>query len=84
MEHREEVALADVLERQSELNVALARALQSVALTADRYDAELAAISERLAVVERIAAAAWNGVEGIRVELDGLSRTLASRTEHLA
>lgn len=84
MEHHQEIALADVLERQSELNVALARALQSVALTADRYDRELALIRVRLDDLERVAADAPDVIERLRSSVAGLERTLQSRTAHLA
>lgn len=67
MDHMTELQLADVLSRQSALNDAVAAALQSVALTADRYDAELAEIRDELVTLgQRVdalarAVSAWAG-----------------------
>lgn len=47
-DHRDALAIADVLESQAALNQSVARALQAVALTADRHDAEMAELRDEI------------------------------------
>ena len=48
MRHEHALQLGDVLERQSELNLAVGKALQAVALTADMHESEMAELRDEL------------------------------------
>ena len=55
MRHEHALQLGDVLERQSELNLAVGKALQAVALTADLHESEMAELrDEVLALANRV------------------------------
>ena len=55
MRHEHALQLGDVLERQSELNLAVGKALQAVALTADMHESEMAELrDEPLALSNRV------------------------------
>ncbi len=59
MDHETQRQLGDVLQQQSTLNTAVAKALASLALQADRYDSELAELRDSvLALANRIEAVA--------------------------
>lgn len=51
MSHETSLQLAEVLERQSSLNTAVAKALEAVAMTADKHDAEVAELREEVAAL---------------------------------
>ena len=51
LDHETARMFADVLARQSDLNLSVSKALQSVALTADRHDSEMAELRDELAVL---------------------------------
>lgn len=83
MEHRQQLALAEVLEQQTSLNATVAQALQAVALTADRYDAELAEHRRQMdSHDERLIELAVL-VRELRRDLLSIERTLNDRTAHL-
>jgi hypothetical protein len=50
-EHDTALAIAGILEAQCTLNDSVSKALQAVALTADRYDDELALVGEALSAI---------------------------------
>lgn len=72
-EHEQALAIADVLASQSVLNSSVAKALQSIALTADRIEADAELIRAELHSLERrVAQLEWNA------RLDSFSRKVPS------
>lgn len=53
MDFTAQLQVADVLEGQMHLNTTVARALESLALQSDRYDAELAELRDEIAGLAR-------------------------------
>jgi glutamate/tyrosine decarboxylase-like PLP-dependent enzyme len=72
MDHETARMFADVLARQSDLNLSVSKALQAVALTADRHDAEMAELRDELAVLgARVAVLEHPNVHGFSRKVDG-------------
>lgn len=63
--------LAEALSRQSELNQAIARGLQAMALTADRYDAELSELREGIAALSNRQESIVSALRALRLEVRG-------------
>jgi hypothetical protein len=75
--HDNALAIAGILEAQSELNSSVSRALQAVALTADRYDEELALIREALSALRARMSDMNHRLDALEPDHPGFSRKVA-------